>query len=110
MATAIESIYRDMEYARSLIKQRSLDEFAEEFVGEDSTIRNHEAMSPSSFSSVGSPPKAPSEDWSVISEDEHRSLVGSCSSERRKRASLTAAVLSALPGSLISGSPQRRVM
>jgi len=97
-----------MEYARSLIKQRSLDELAEEFV-EDSTIRNHEAMSPSSFSSVGSAPKAPSEDWSVISEDEHRSLVGSCSSEGRKRASLTAAVLSALPGSLISGSPQRRV-
>jgi len=95
VATAIESIYRDLEYARSLIKQRNTDDFAEDnVVAGESTLRSPEALSPGSFSSVGSPPKAPSEDWSVISDqDEGHSSVGSRSSQSRKQC-LTAALLS----------------
>lgn len=111
MATAIESIYRDLEYARSLIKQRTVDNLAEELIAEDSTIRNQEVMSPYSFSSIGSDPKAPSEDWSVISDqDERQSSVGSRSSGSRKCGNLTAAVLSASPDSLYRSSPQHRII
>jgi len=109
VATAIESLYRDMEYARSLIKQRSVGDFndEEEAIAEDSTIRNHDNVSPSSFGSAG----AASEDWSVISEqDDRRSSVGSRSSEGRKRTSFTAAVMSVLPDSFTPGSPQRRTL
>ena len=82
VTTAIESIYRDLEYARSLIKQHHGDGLENiEVDGEDSTIRNHDDMSPSSlsgYSSSGSVRGAPSEDWSVISEqDGRRSSAGS---------------------------------
>lgn len=87
-----------MEYARSLIKQRTTDEFAEDDIVEESTLRNPEALSPSSFGSVGSPPKAPSEDWSVISDQDEGCSLGS--SQNRKRKSLTAAVLSAQESSV----------
>ena len=76
VATAVESIYRDLEYARSLIKQHhdthDLGDISE-VDGEDSTIRNRDNMSPSSLSgdsSGGSVRGAPSEDWSIISEQD----------------------------------------
>jgi len=84
VATAIESLYRDLEYARSLIKQHhSVDNLQDigEVDAEDSTIRIYDSMSPSSlsgYSSGGSVRGAPSEDWSVISEqDGRRSSAGS---------------------------------
>ena len=94
VATAIESIYRDLEYARSLIKRHGVDDLdgISELDGEDSTIRNHDDMSPSSlsgYSSGGSVRGAPSEDWSVISEQDGRqSSAGSRGQATKKRASL----------------------
>ena len=82
-------------------------------MAEDSTIRNYDSISPGSFSgrsSIGSIRGAPSEDWSVISEqDERRSSLGSPHSEGRsaKRTSLAAAVLAVLPDTFTTGSPQR---
>ncbi|KAJ3516791.1 hypothetical protein NLJ89_g910 [Agrocybe chaxingu] len=83
VATAIESIYRDMDYARSLIKQPVPEvDGQDDVMREDSTIRKHENVSPGSFSSTCSDRGAPSEDWSVISDQEdRRSSVGSRSSE-----------------------------
>jgi len=81
---------------------------------EDATIRHYDSMSPGSFSghsSGGSIRGAPSEDWSVISEqDERRSSLGSRNGEGRsaKCTSFAAAVLSVLPDTLTPGSPQRR--
>ncbi|KAF9569834.1 UDP-Glycosyltransferase/glycogen phosphorylase [Agrocybe pediades] len=88
VATAIESIYRDMEYARSLIKRHPPDEQEEHegSIAEDSTrstLRNQNQSStspgsPSGYSSVGSARGAPSEDWSVISDqDDRRSSIDS---------------------------------
>ena len=81
VATAIEAIYRDLEYARSLIKgaaQRDAQIEPEEyFDAEHATIRDYPASS--------TPPEHPSpscsasgavSDWSVISdsdEPEHES-------------------------------------
>ncbi|CAA7259988.1 unnamed protein product [Cyclocybe aegerita] len=85
VTTAIESIYRDMDYARSLIKQPVPEvDGQDDVMREDSTIRKHENVSPGSFSSTYSDRGAPSEDWSVISDQEdRRSSVGSRSSESR---------------------------
>jgi len=63
-----------MEYARSLIKRHTVEEDDEHevSVAEDSTVRhrgNFSPGSPSGYSSVGSA-RAPSEDWSVISDQE----------------------------------------
>jgi sterol 3beta-glucosyltransferase len=84
-----------MEYARSLIKQHhSVDDLEGigEVHAEDSTIRNYDNMSPSSlsgYSSGGSVRGAPSEDWSVISEqDGRRSSAGSRGRTVKKRTSL----------------------
>ncbi|CAK5280074.1 unnamed protein product [Mycena citricolor] len=106
VATAIESIYRDMEYARSLIK-RAADSDEDTEDPEHSTIRK----SQSGYSSSGSAP-AGSEDWSVISDYETRRMsVSSQHSEvprerererPSKRNSLAAAVtgvMSVLPSS-----------
>ncbi|KAJ7356944.1 glycosyltransferase family 1 protein [Mycena albidolilacea] len=108
VATAIESIYRDMDYARSLIKRVVLDsddDDDDELDGEHSTIRDRPAEQ-SGYSSSGSVPGgAGSEDWSVISEqDGRRSSVSSQHSDGRpevssKRNSLAAAVMSVLPSS-----------
>ncbi|KAJ7275436.1 glycosyltransferase family 1 protein [Mycena haematopus] len=108
VATAIESIYRDMDYARSLIKRvpDSDDDHDSEVDREHSTIRDRPAEQ-SGYSSSGSTPGgAGSEDWSVISEQEgRRSSVSSQHSEGRspdissKRNSLAAAVMSVLPSS-----------
>ncbi|EIN13395.1 UDP-Glycosyltransferase/glycogen phosphorylase [Punctularia strigosozonata HHB-11173 SS5] len=112
VGTAIEAIYRDLEYARSLIKRR-----ADEDVGSDAenaTIRESlealpDPQSPESVaSSYGSGPRA-SSDWSVISGDDgtpssltsRRSSYGGDGRLDRpqlpKRNSLAAAVLSVLP-------------
>ncbi|KAF7784577.1 CAZyme family GT1 [Agaricus bisporus var. burnettii] len=116
VATAIESIYRDLEYARSLIK-RPVVEDAEEDDTEHSTIRNTDpspghTRSPSTtsgHSSTASLRAAPSEDWSVISdqegqEGERNSPESSPSNEGKglrhspmKRTSIAAAMLSVLP-------------
>jgi sterol 3beta-glucosyltransferase len=116
VATAIESIYRDMDYARSLIKRNipDSDDDLEDEMEEHSTIRDHSgsATEPQSgYSSSGSAPGgAPSEDWSVISEhDGRRSSISSQHSGRRspdnsKLNSLAAAVMSVLP------SPRRRTV
>ncbi|KAJ6604204.1 glycosyltransferase family 1 protein [Mycena vulgaris] len=117
VATAIESIYRDMEYARSLIKRvvPDSDDDLEDETEEGSTIRDHPGLAAepqSGYSSSGSAPGgAPSEDWSVISEqDGRRSSISSQHSDGRspdhssKRNSLAAAVLSVLP------SPRRRTV
>jgi sterol 3beta-glucosyltransferase len=91
VTVAIESIYRDLEYARSLIKHHGVDDL--EGISEvDGTIRNHDDMSPSSlsgYSSGGSIRGAPSEDWSVISEQDGRqSSSGSRGQASKKRRSL----------------------
>lgn len=117
MATAIESIYRDMDYARSLIKRvvpDSDDDLDDEIDGEHSTIRDRptDRQSQSGYSSSGSAAGgAPSEDWSVISDrDGRRNSISSQHSEGRspeissKRNSLAAAVMSVLP------SPRRRTV
>ncbi|KAF7367251.1 Sterol 3-beta-glucosyltransferase [Mycena sanguinolenta] len=74
VATAIESIYRDMDYARSLIKRvvpDSDDDLDSEIDGEHSTIRR--PVEQSGYSSSGSTPGGGgSEDWSVISEQDGR--------------------------------------
>ena len=94
VTVAIESLYRDLEYARSLIKHHGIDDLEgiSEVDGEDSTIRNRDDMSPSSFSgysSAGSLRGAPSEDWSVISEQDGRqSSAGSRGQAAKKRKSL----------------------
>lgn len=94
VTVAIESIYRDLEYARSLIKHHGVDDLEgiSEVDGEGSTIRNHDDLSPSSlsgYSSGGSLRGAPSEDWSVISEQDGRqSSAGSRGQAAKKRKSL----------------------
>ncbi|KAH9486672.1 Sterol 3-beta-glucosyltransferase [Psilocybe cubensis] len=111
VATAMESIYRDLEYARSLIKRQTPEEALEEGAAEESTVRNIDNVSPSSLSSsAGSVQGAPSEDWSVISDQEDkRSSLGSYHSENQsaQRTSLAAAVLSVLPHSFPPGSTQQ---
>jgi len=119
VSTAIESIYRDLEYARSLIKRTHHDD--EE--SDSSPPTNKDADSPpsgshsgSGYSSSGSAQRAPSEDWSLISDqDDRRSSISSQHSEGRltreysaKRTSFTAAVLSVLPDSFAAGSPRSR--
>jgi len=122
VATAIESIYRDLEYARSLIKLPLAESpVQEEGESQDSAARSADYRanlppgSRSPRSSSGSR-RAPSEDWSVISDpDDRRSSVSSGHGDGfatrdgpSKRASLTAAVLSVLPESLSPSSPRRR--
>ena len=116
MATAIESIYRDLEYARSLIKHTNVDSDREEEADtEHSTIRNYDQsltnnFSPSSYSSNGSVRGAPSEDWSVISDSDDRrsSHLGESHStpSTTKRSNIAAAVLSVLPDTLSFSSPK----
>jgi hypothetical protein len=109
VATAIEAIYRDLEYSRTLIKRPSApDERADD--AEDATIRERGvSSSPPSRSetrSGGSPTGCgpPSEDWSVVSDpDDLHSSVGSLKGAKlSKRNSLTAAMLSVLPDALTS--------
>ncbi|KAK7468549.1 Sterol 3-beta-glucosyltransferase [Stygiomarasmius scandens] len=129
VATAIESIYRDLEYAKSLIKRSVPDTSDDEDEHEDSTIRRHrrrKSSDPQSgYSSSGSAWGAPSEDWSVISEqDDRRSSISSRRSrsggrsrsrqssedQTSRRTSIAAAMLSVLPDSLVPGSPRKRTI
>lgn len=127
VATAIESLYRDMEYARSLIKRpvggvADSDGDDDEIDAENGTIRHRRpptspGLDHSGYNSCGSAKGAPSEDWSVISEQDDRRSSSSSSnhheSRRRsvdpqKRNSLAAAVLSVLPDAFTPGSPRRQ--
>ncbi|KAF5384699.1 hypothetical protein D9757_006248 [Collybiopsis confluens] len=120
--TAVESIYRDLDYARSLIKRRNAvpDSDGEDTDNEHATVRDRRPLSSSSdpksgYSSGGSVHGTPSEDWSVIS-DSRRSSVSSAhsgSSEpgpNSKRSTIAAAMLSMLPTSLTPGSPRKRTL
>jgi sterol 3beta-glucosyltransferase len=107
VSIAIESLYRDLEYARSLIKNRAvhLDDASDE---EHGTVKDGPL---SGYSSSGSARGALSEDWSVIPEQDDRTSSSSSrqstSVERSgKRSSLAAAVLSVLPESLSVLSPK----
>jgi len=116
VTTAIEAIYRDLEYARSLIKAaRAEDSSGDE---EGGTIRDQQHRSRSlqstpdraGASSADSNQGAPSEDWSVISDpDDKRSSQSRRSgsldrSPSGKRSTIAAAVLSVLPDSLTHSS------
>ncbi|KAF7968189.1 hypothetical protein HWV62_31658 [Athelia sp. TMB] len=122
-STAVEAIYRDLEYARSLVKQRTMQNALSEAVGdedEDTTIRDSErpSSSQSGYSSSTSGHRASSEDWSVISDqDDRRSSLAShrprsdSNNERPlspKRNSLAAAVMSVIPDALHSSPSQNR--
>ncbi|KAG5648261.1 hypothetical protein DXG03_006219 [Asterophora parasitica] len=112
VSTAIECIYRDLEYARSLVKRGDITTEDEDEDIEHSTVKTQtHSGSQSGYSSSGSGRRAPSEDWSVISEqDDRRSSLGSVyRTSPSKRTSLTAAVLSVLPNSLQApASPRGR--
>ena len=74
MGTAIEALYRDLEYARSLVKDPVAYDLREDTLdAEHATIRDYrQPLSPeprSASSSVSSAHDAPS-DWSVISDQE----------------------------------------
>jgi sterol 3beta-glucosyltransferase len=123
VATAIEAIYRDLEYARTLIKWPGAPD-SDERQGdmndaEDATIRERGTQSTppsrpgtrSGGSSTGGRP--PSEDWSVVSDpDDLHSSVGSSlngkGAKLSKRNSLTAAMFSVLPDALTSPGLRRR--
>ncbi|OBZ79076.1 Sterol 3-beta-glucosyltransferase [Grifola frondosa] len=68
VATAIEAIYRDLEYARSLIKGLGSDHGSDHFDAEHATIRDF-SVTPERPSPTGSSP-GPASDWSVISDQE----------------------------------------
>ncbi|KAG6885710.1 Sterol 3-beta-glucosyltransferase [Termitomyces sp. T159_Od127] len=107
VSTAIECIYRDLEYARSLIKRIDNDDES----NEHTTVRNQKHGSQSGYSSSGSFRDAPSEDWSVISEQDDRRFSLSSSQNLAKetsanRSSLTSAAFSVLPDSFTPASPE----
>ena len=127
MRNAIESIYRDMEYARSLtLKRRTgLTQNAKAGDNDAETEKSPPKIRrlslslprgverPSTRSSDDSAAGAASEDWSVISDPEDvvkRSFCDKKQPQGRRR-SLTSVVLSALPDSLtlahLSTSPPR---
>lgn len=115
---AIESIYRDMEHARSLtFKRRAGLTPGHKTLDEDAEIEklqsNIQRLSLSLPRGAERPPTrlsddsaagAASEDWSVISDPED-TLKRSSSDKKQqgRRKSLTSAVLSALPDSLTLG-------
>ena len=90
MGNAVESLYRDMERARSLFPPRDDDADA-----------------------MRSPGAPPSEDWSVIGDPEDLTLSSSSSRarsrSRSKRNSITSAMLSVIPDALsLSGRRRSR--
>ncbi|KAJ3718409.1 hypothetical protein C8R42DRAFT_697487 [Lentinula raphanica] len=124
--TAVESIYRDLEYARSLIKRPNVhnSDGADSDI-DNSTVRDRQPLTPgepnSGHSSNGSVHDAPPSDsgWSVISDrgdPSRRSSISSTfsgtSDERptSKRSSIAAAMLSVLPNSFSPGSPRKRTI
>ncbi|KAH7883851.1 glycosyltransferase family 1 protein [Phlebopus sp. FC_14] len=119
VAIAVEAIYRDLDYARSLIRQPSsgatenINDAGEEQLLDSSQSTSYPSDPRSRYSSLGS--QRGSEDWSVISDGEDRRLsVGSRKSEGKldrsltfKRNSITAAVMSVLPDALTSSNHRR---
>lgn len=120
VATAIEAIYRDLDYARSLIRRHSSGstdlvegDGATEQLCDTSTSTLEHSSPRSRYDSLGS--QRGSEDWSVISDAEDRR--SSFSSRRStgkmdrsatlKRNSLAAAVMSVLPDSLSYATHRR---
>lgn len=128
MATAIEAIYRDLEYARSLVKGHSaVDDLVVEATstgsgspgGSGSGEVDTEDESPDHDKLLSSPPSgsiggAPSEDWSVISDLEEPSRLSLSSNSRQSegrerrisRSGITATMLSVLPGALTAPASQ----
>lgn len=117
VATAIEAIYRDLDYARSLVKRRQTG-LTNEDETEQETIRDHRrqpsgsptGLDSSGYSSAGG---AASEDWSVISDaegDTRRSSISRDTSGRssKRNSAFTSAVLSVIPDSFKPGSPRKR--
>lgn len=111
VATAVESIYRDLEYARSLIKtgrppansDSEDDRITRNAVGFVPAWSPDRAGTNSMDSWHDESGQAPSEDWSVISDsEERRSSRDLRESPTSKRSSLAAAVLSVLPDVLSS--------
>ena len=111
VATAIESIYRDLEYARTLIKRAAAVDGEE-----DATIRDNQRPRSSTLSTTVSSPRSlsdsyiegqeNSEDWSVISDsDDKKSRRSSRHSQdlrqspgkEKEKKSLVSTVMSVLP-------------
>jgi sterol 3beta-glucosyltransferase len=108
VATAIEAIYRDLEYARTLIKRLPS-------IAENTHARKEGVRSPSRASSS----RPHSEDWTVVSDQEYRRLsTESKDSDRSKRDrsgspafkrnGLAAVALSAVPDAFLVGSSSVR--
>ncbi|KAG1829240.1 glycosyltransferase family 1 protein [Suillus subalutaceus] len=114
VATAIEAIYRDLEYARSLIKRTPNESEAvhdvegavrdeQNIVSSQSTLERSGSGSRTSADS-----RRVSEDWSVISDGDDKRIASSGRvndgkldrSSTFKRSSLAAAVMSVLPDAL----------
>jgi sterol 3beta-glucosyltransferase len=101
-----------MDYARTLIKRLPTDIDSDD--AEDATVKdhNHRWSLRSTPDRPRSGDSAPSEDWSVISEqDDRRSShnnEGNIETSPHKRSSLTAAMLSVLPDALISSPSYHR--
>jgi sterol 3beta-glucosyltransferase len=123
VSVAIEAIYRDLEYARSLTLKRKGTFVPPHEEGQDpeKAVRRRSFSlfqsfpntpeRPSTRSSNGSVTGAVSEDWSVISDQEDHRSSSSRQSEQSppaKRRSLTAAMLSVLPDTFSAGSPRVR--
>jgi sterol 3beta-glucosyltransferase len=114
VANAVEAIYRDLEYARSLIKRHTepsdehLDD--DEAGGEGTTLTNYQrhrrirSRSDAADRLDSSTGSGRSDDWSVVSGDEEPERLGMTSSPKRK--SLAATTLQALHYALTStGAP-----
>lgn len=113
VATAIESIYRDLEYARTLIKMsRAFADDGEE----EATIRDNQRPRSSTMSTTVSSPRSlsesyaegqeNSEDWSVISDSDgrrsrrssrHSADLRQSPSKGNEKKSLVSTVMSVLP-------------
>ncbi|KAG2155467.1 glycosyltransferase family 1 protein [Suillus clintonianus] len=116
VATAIEAIYRDLDYARSLIKRTPNESEATHDVegtarDEHNIVSSHSTLERSgsgSGSQTSTDSRRVSEDWSVISDGDDKRPSGSgrssdCKLDRSstfKRSSLAAAVMSVLPDAL----------
>lgn len=116
VATAIEAIYRDLDYARSLIKRTPNESEATHDVegtarDEHNIVSSHSTLERSgsgSGSQTSTDSRRVSEDWSVISDGDDKRPSGSGRSSDGKldrsstfkRSSLAAAVMSVLPDAL----------
>ncbi|KAG8220047.1 glycosyltransferase family 1 protein [Butyriboletus roseoflavus] len=121
VAIAVEAIYRDLDYARSLIRRPSNG--PTDLVEGESVTKEEQPSDPSTSTPDRSSPRSRydsfgsqrgSEDWSVISDSEDRRSSFSSRSNGKmdrsatlKRNNLTAAVISVLPDSLTYSTHRR---